>query len=191
MRSGILPRCIPYLSLFAMILSGCGKPSDLPSTSPVILGDLGITTQCPAGYLGAPQVIPLQIQDCATGVYPIELGESLSPFIFGVDCARKVITIRTLDQKLDSTWEMMPDNSFWISLTTLTWSLREGGKNRPNCNTPMDTQIWGNANCEGVQDQAELRFEMSFTAKTSLPGSCTLPKNTCTFRTAGKIKQCG
>jgi hypothetical protein len=169
---------------------GCGKPGDNSIRGADFDGAMAVLAQCPSGYMGNPQGISLSGEECPADIPSFELAQAISPMVFGVDCKRKIITIRSLDRVIDTAWELMPDNSFWVGFEGYTWKFISPNSAGTSCETKMLTDVWGRVSCPSIEsDQADIQIELSFSPKSS--AGCSFIKQPCKIRSAAKLKQCG
>jgi hypothetical protein len=226
----VLRNAVHCLAVIGMMIAtaSCGKPDSAASTlaragqgdgQVAMKGYAGFGSQCLSGYNNDPKAVKLELWDCPINVATAELAEPLTPIMFSADCNRKVITVRTLDRAVDSTFYMMPDNTFYISQDKMNAKFKTDGSGNDNCTTPVIADIWGKVDCaSGAGDKAKIRFETvmwlnktndggtstnaapSGTPATTLPPTvaplpmtgprCKLPVGKCYFHVQSSVNQC-
>jgi len=155
----VLPVGIATILFFA-----CGRPPGevtLASDSAgavEVNGVAGFGSQCPYGTFSRPNSAKLNLWDCNIGRSSVELVEPLRALIFQADCKKKLITVRTLDGKLDTTWEVMPNGSFFFSIDGGTAKFRDDGAGNANCASSMSTDVFGKIDCAN-RDKVVINFE--------------------------------
>lgn len=149
---------------------GCGKgddsalslqqPGEEGDASLPLHGYAGFGTQCRLGYNGDPKALKLEeIVACPVNLSAVELSEPLTPLMFSVDCGRKTITARTLDLSVDTTWYILPDNTFEFWQDGIKARLKSDGMGTSNCVTPVSAHIWGSVTCDPANpDKASIKF---------------------------------
>lgn len=176
-RRPISPAVFLLLLIAASAGSSCGlPPGQSPGSddgSPRLKGDLVLGTQCPYGMVAPGQPGRLSLKGCAGVLDEVELLPS-SALYFSGDCAQKTLAVRTADLRLDSLWQVLPDDSFnlWISSVPLLLG-RAGGS---ACSVGADLHISGRLNCRD-QDRMTIefdRFSLEELGKCGLPASCRL-----------------
>jgi hypothetical protein len=186
-------------------VSSCGSAipatDDAPtdSSAPVAkTGIAGFGIQCPYGYVEEPTAAPLDLSDCPGA--QITLSQALEPIILSADCRGKNLTARTSDRTVDSTFEAMPDGSFFLEMPAGYALLNNG------CKIPVVADMAGVMSCGQLTannyDQVDIAIDAVWKAAptpTPSPGSgyvvpaatpgCALPPG-CMLHTSTTIHQC-
>lgn len=199
-----------------LAFAGCGKgdkdetPEDQFQKSGINGGDdqMSVTrgfaafgTRCSAGFAADPKAIRLNLWSCPVNLPVVELAQPIQPLIFQADCARKLLTIRSQDNSVNTTWEIMPDSSFNITQEGLYAKLKSDGRGNDDCVTPISADLWGKVECEksdGTSDKAKIRFEtVMWINKTDTPvprgmvgKRCVLPSPRCYLHAFNSVDQC-
>jgi hypothetical protein len=177
---------------------GCGNNTGDSSISPdsnavtgdesekvQVMGNARLGSQCPLGTFASPQDIPIELYSCPLGLPKVELNEPLTPIVLQVDCKKKTIDVRGGIRSLNATtWEMMPDGSFYFSVDGGKAVLKDDGMGNTDCETPLTAVMWGYADCTD-RDHAKVHVEtVWWLGKTivappvSGPGSSPRPTST-------------
>jgi hypothetical protein len=182
----------------------CGKPiaanddgATVDSSAPAAkTGIAGFGIQCPYGYVEEPTAAPLDLSDCPGA--QITLSQALEPIILSADCRGKNLTARTSDRTVDSTFEAMPDGSFFLEMPAGYALLNNG------CKIPVVADMAGVMNCGALTannyDQVDISIDAVWkTAPTPAPSSgfvapaaapgCALPPG-CMLHASTTIHQC-
>lgn len=152
--------------------SSCGKPAaeeeELdPSASNSngylnVNGVAGFGSHCPQGSITPVKPVRLQLWNCPIGSGTVTLNDPIKPIYFQVDCKNRLISARTQDKSIDTTWNMMPDNSFYFTLdgkNSQTVQLRSDGNiGEANCNVALSSDYFGTVDCTDP-DAAKIHFE--------------------------------
>ena len=120
--------------------------SPLNEMKPVI-GETAFGNQCPYGSIADPRPVRLGLWDCPIDVKTLELIQPPTALIFSADCYKKTLAIRTLDRKMDTLWEVMPDGSFDLTLDGGTLLLKTDGAGHSPCLTHTIFELWGRLKC--------------------------------------------
>lgn len=152
----------------AILAQGCGsgtstqgtdEQASLPSNMKKVIGSAKFGNQCPYGSVIPPQPVPLELYDCPLNVRQVELTKPLQSFILQVDCKKKTLDIRSDDRSVVPTsWEVMPDGNFYLSMNAGTAYLAEDGAGNKNCTTPLAADLWGKIDCQD-RDKAKIRVQ--------------------------------
>jgi hypothetical protein len=195
------PAMVPYARILAVAmvagLAGCGKPA--PELSPVtgqneqmipVIGAADFGTQCPYGTLDSAVATPLQLWHCPIGLKKLQLDQSPPPLYFQADCTKKILSARTTDRSIDSSWEVMPDNSFAFTLTSVPAQIADDGAGHVGCSSPMTVNIWGKLDCTD-RDKIKISLESVWWPGkgANSSGTCSMPSS-CYFYATNQINQC-
>ena len=184
------------------VLSFCGKGDEesVPSEQMMAVnGSVPVGSQCPYGYYTDPKPLKVNGWECGEVLQSIDIIESPSALILQADCKKKLLTVRTVDSLLDSTWEIMPDGTFSLTVDSGALKIRDDGAGNPNCVTFPSTEVWGKIDC-GDADKLTINYDIiwwpgrgknpSAYRPAALTGpECKLP-STCYFHSTGQLKQC-
>lgn len=209
-------RCLswsPFTSafLFAFLLTagGCGKPDTAEESPPQydshgvpvipVYGEASFANQCPYGSSGTPAPVKLSMWGCPVKLKHMDLAESMKPLFFQADCTKKNLMIRSSDRprdRIDTSWEAMPDGSFAVSIEKASFTLQSDGMGGTNCVVPVSIDLWGKIACRD-QDHAKISVQANWTVKKPPPATaatsgvnyCSLP-DTCYIYADSVIRQC-
>ncbi|MFZ9594459.1 MAG: hypothetical protein ACO3A2_00070 [Bdellovibrionia bacterium] len=164
------------LSLALVLLGGvvlsCGRGHDaldqaldpppgsqIPGFTEVLGGKAQFGTQCPYGFSTEPASVPLELWNCPMAVSPVELTESLRPVILQVDCKKKTMDLRGVSSGAQATtWELMPDGTFFLSQEAGEAILKSDGAGHLPCRVPLKANFWGKVDCK-TRDEASIQLE--------------------------------
>lgn len=167
-------------------VSGCGKgrgeqpsaaapepdqtPAPIEASPENFKGAARFGGQCPYGTFAPTQEVPLELWNCPTGLPLVELKGPLEPLILQADCKKKTLDVRGPVRSLNATtWEVMPDGSFYFTLETGSAILKNDGAGHSNCSVPLSANFWGRIDCTD-RDKAVIRIEtVWWLAKTTQP----------------------
>jgi hypothetical protein len=164
---------IPVLTVIAVQMTACGRGDSSDGSSDdgsgiSVNGAEGFSTQCPSGTIEpVTPITNMQLYNCPIGVDTLQLTQPLEPIYLQADCQKKTITARTLDKRIESAWETMPNNSFYFTLgmgtdgqdNRLRASLAsDGSGGHSNCTTPLTVAIDGSMDCTNP-DKPIIHFE--------------------------------
>ena len=138
-------------------LGGCGSidrdaPTPPPPSPPVrskdgevpLKGSVPIGSQCPYGSIVTPQDVPLELWSCPLGLSEVELTQPLQPMILQADCKKRTLDLRgALHSLKATTWEVMPDGSFFFAVDAGPAQLKKDGAGNTNCTVPTIANVWG------------------------------------------------
>ncbi len=180
--------CLALLIL-TLLASSCGMHGGTQSArdgSPPLSGGLTIGTQCPYGMISPTQLVLPSLRGCPMEVRAIRLLET-SAIYFSGDCSKKTLAIRTQDQRLDSLWQVYPDDHFDIEAGPAWIQLEIPGQGA--CWSPSLLRAQGRLHCED-RDRMEIHMER-FDAELSGAegGTCRLPPG-CRLEARASISQC-
>jgi hypothetical protein len=213
---GLRARCaLSFLITLAFLVTiesgvGCGKPNDESQTKepeiseggmiPVV-GNASFGSQCPYGSITNPRPATVGVWDCPVGLKKVELAEPPPALILQADCKKRILTVRSADQRIDTAWEVMPDGTFSVTLDNLQLRLQSDGSGNSGCTAHLSTDLWGSLQCSD-RDKVDIKFDtiwwLSKGARPSpTPGiaradsatECRMPQ-TCYMHTSLTIKQC-
>jgi hypothetical protein len=162
------------LAAWMTLIAGCGRVYDPPAPilvpeplpAPIgftqVVGKAQFGSQCPLGFYAPPTQVPLELWTCPIGLDPVVLQEPLAPFVLQVDCKKKIMDIRGMDRSSSpSTWEIMPDGSFFFKVDGGTAKLSDDGSGHKNCSIPLFASLWGKVDCK-ARDQAVVDLETTW-----------------------------
>jgi len=170
-RSDSLSIAVMVILMFS-VWEGCGRdkiPVQAPPPPPPelvappnliqVVGKAQFGSQCALGFFAPPSQVPLELWTCPIGLDPVELVEPLSPLVLQVDCKKKIMDLRGVDRSsVATTWEMMPDGSFYFKVDGGVAKLKDDGAGHKNCSIPLHANLWGKVDCK-VRDQAVIQLE--------------------------------
>jgi len=162
-------------------------------------------SQCPLGTYSDPVEVPILLWSCPIGRDSIALKEALQPMIFQMDCKKKTLDVRGDSHSgRASTWEVMPDGSFYFTMNAGKATLQDDGSGSSNCSIPLIADMWGKVDCSD-QDKVTIRLETVWwlgkdpyragssrspvNPTTPANPECKIPKG-CYFHTITTMKQC-
>ena len=154
---------------------GCGQRDDqsaLPQGVIPVKGSAQFGSQCPYGSFVAPRAAPLELWSCPIGD-EVELTEPLQPMILQADCKKKTLDIRsgTNANSVPTTWEIMPDGTFALSIDAGVARLRNDGAGHSNCSIRLAADLWGKLDCKD-RDKVDIYVEtVWWLGKTLSPGA--------------------
>lgn len=180
---------------------GCGKPIDsLPVKTPdgatPVIGVAGFGSQCPYGFNEDPTASRLELWGCDLGLDRVELAEPLTPLYLQVDCKKKLVSVRKPNRAMDTSWELLPDGTFFVTVDGGKAQLKSDGPDRGACWTPLSVNLMGKVDCAD-RDKAVTTMESiywlgksdSASEQPVSAGQCRTPKG-CYFYTKTTVKQC-
>ncbi|MGK5089324.1 hypothetical protein WDW86_17370 [Bdellovibrionota bacterium FG-2] len=155
------------------------EPSPIDDGYRAVVGNAMLASQCPYGM--STQLVPvnLGLWDCPLEGKKIELSKPLRGMIIQADCYKKVIGIRTSDGSLDTSWEVMPDGTFFVAVDGGTIDLKADAT-REACSSPLTAEFWGKLTCAD-RDKVDitLHIDWSFQKFTGAsPSPSPLPSTT-------------
>jgi len=156
--------------LFSLILGGCSlenssapPPSDSETQSasePAVIeaaaldvhGSGAFGSQCPHGFFSQPKPISLQfITEVHPRIEAVELNENLPAFTFQIDCIKMTLDVRKEGNPTElSTWEVMPDGNFYLTVNAGFAYLKRDFNQHINCQTPIVADMWGRIDCSDI-----------------------------------------
>jgi hypothetical protein len=161
---------LPLLTRIAIILlpilavTACGSarapdadPNWLSVTSKAQFGN-----QCPDGSWVNPTPSSLHAVDCNIPLQNLGLVQPLQPLMLTADCTKKVITVRNPQPgTLDSTWEVLPDNTFDFNIEGGKLQFVDDGRGHAGCTMPTAINVFGTLNCKS-RDQITIDFQANW-----------------------------
>lgn len=180
----------------AILVQGCGSESttarpeeqtSLPSNMKKVVGSARFGNQCPYGSVIPPQPVAIELYDCPLNVPQVELTKPLQSFILQVDCKKKTLDIRSDDRSVTPTsWEVMPDGNFYLTMNAGRAYLAEDGAGNKNCSTPLMADLWGKIDCQD-RDQAKIKVQTVWWLDKTLqnPSLSPLPSPSPSFSVSG------
>lgn len=102
---------------------------------------------CPRGTYVDPSPAPVDLWSCPLNMDSLGLAQPLAPFIFQADCKKNFFTIRS-PGFFDTTWEMLPDHNFDITINGYDVQMKSDGAGHSNCWTPTSIQFKGHLDCK-------------------------------------------
>lgn len=171
------------LLILNTLIMGCGnqKSSTLSSDaetsfSPLseanileVQGSGAFGSQCPHGFFSEPRPIPLEfITDQPPTLSLIELNEHLPAFTFQIDCIKMTLDVRKEGPPPElTTWEVMPDGNFYLTIQAGTAKLKKDFQQISNCSIPLQADMWGKIDCTDL-DHPIMKIEtVWWTGKSS------------------------
>lgn len=181
-----------FISSFLFSLLSCGKPSESshssgeasgqnPGSSSVIEvpveGKIKFGNQCPYGSETEPGIGDLQLFDCPMNVSKVEFAEEIEPLFISADCNKKLITVRTRTKAVDTTWEAMPDGSFYFTLTGIPAKLKSDGVTNTPCQLSMRVDMFGKLICQdnNDRDKVDINVETVWWLDQPIAGNVPVP----------------
>jgi hypothetical protein len=183
--------------LIAIICVSCGRSDGTDSDSSsdngssqsnlAVNGVAGFGSQCPYGSVSAITPVTLAMYNGPTSLSQVNLAQDIEPLYISADCKNKIISARTADRRIDTNWYVLPDKTFFFTITGLNAELQSDGAGHSNCQTPLSVDFSGSIQCDEnnpERDQATIQFTAQmWTGKTSpdthhtpsLPAPTTLP----------------
>jgi hypothetical protein len=164
----------------------CGRPSD-GNIDPSLRNNNDYTpvdglaaygAQCPYGEVGSIKPLRLQMWNCPIGVGTLRLNQDLTPLYFQADCKNRILNIRTLDHKVDTSWYFLPDGEFDVVVDGVVANIKDDGEGSSNCNAPLAIEVSGRVNCGPVgpnEDRATIQFQSVMWAGKRLNTQGTSP----------------
>ena len=172
-------------------LASCGKKSG--DGSPPINGNGLLGNQCPYGWITEPVPVALKLWNCPANFSSMDLSEPLQPLLIQGDCKKKLLAVRTPDHKIDTSWEIMPDGSFFVTVEGGYVKLKSDGAGNSDCTSPATIDLSGTLNC---QDRDKLTIHLEAInwnlGKGKMPSgakACQLPAG-CYIGASADVKQC-
>ena len=143
------------------IPSGCGQPRREAAQDPEGVAPVGgyalFGAQCPYGSFNDPVPVRLKAIDCPLPVQQMTLAEPLKPLVFTSDCKHRTLTTRgRFRSMVDSTWAILPDNSFDFTMEFGTAHLTTDGSGNDSCEIPLMVNLWGKVDCVSENDDKAL-----------------------------------
>ena len=207
-RKSLRLHAVALLISVCFALTHCGKSlEDAAKTheddgSIPVNGSAFIYSQCPYGSLSSKVPVGIKLVDCPIPLKTAELTEPLQPLIVTADCTKKILTVRTEDRAVDTSWEIMPDGSFWFTVNGGMAKFKTDGTTPDACKTPLTLDIWGTLDCTD-RDKLVIHTQAAWTLgkETQSPGHAPMVPNTdhlrlckmpqgCNFYGTSDIKQC-
>src|SRR5262249_39045393 len=106
----------------------------------------------------------LHAVDCNIPLQNLGLVQPLQPLMLTADCGKKVITVRNpTPGELDSTWEVLPDNTFDFNVDGGKVQMIDDGRGHSGCIMPVAINVFGTLNCKN-RDQITIDFQANWTA---------------------------
>ena len=191
-----IPLSFPLSLTLAFILGGCalektpsGTPSDQEPQSSTgsplnesnafsVQGSAAFGSQCPHGFFSEPRPISLQfISPIRANLDVIELQQPLSAFTFQMDCIKMTLDVRRAGSPPESsTWEVMPDGNFYLTVNAGYAQLKGDFHQSTHCSTPLVADMWGKIDCKDI-DHPVMRIEtLWWTGKTLSPSEGPTPR---------------
>jgi hypothetical protein len=169
-RSDLISIAAMLIFMFSAF-EGCGRetlpvpaapppePVLVPSGLTKVIGKAQFGSQCPLGFYAPPSKVPLELWTCPIGLDPVELIEPLAPLVLQVDCNKKIMDLRGTERSSQaSTWEIMPDGSFYFKVDGGVAKLKNDGSGHKNCTIPLNANLWGKVDCK-VRDKAVVQLD--------------------------------
>lgn len=184
------------LILVAAFLTSCGKPMDRTpiatgeAATPVI-GVAGFGVQCPYGFNEDPVATKLELWGCDLGLERLELVEPLTPLYLQVDCKKKLVSVRKPNRAMDTSWEILPDGTFFMTVDGGAAQLKSDGPGRGSCTSPLSVNLIGKVECAD-RDKVTISMESIYwlgKKETTQPSTCKTPKG-CYLYSKTELKQC-
>ena len=174
-----------------------------------LLGETAfVGTQCQFGSLPDPLPAGLTADSCASQTGAIATSDSplspakidftrpLIPLLFQADCRSRTLIIRSTDQSIDTSWDILPNNSFDVEFEGGMLALSTDGAGP--CVSYTAIRVTGLVACD-KPDQPVISFQLEYhPGQGKVPNQtlhpaparlCQLPK-TCAFLTQAKLLQC-
>lgn len=199
--SGMRPLISAKFFFCLALLTACGKPGapppeKLPDSAIPVIGVAGFGSQCPYGFNQDPTATKLELWGCSLGLDEVELVKPLTPLYLQADCKKKLVTVRKPERAMDTSWEIMPDGTFSMTVDGGTAQLKSDGPGRGACSAPLNVNLMGKVDCAD-RDKANITLESIYwlnkDAATPQPiagvKECKTPKG-CYFYTKTTLKQC-
>ena len=174
------------------------SPAPNPETQETtVKADTKLGTQCPFGSFKDPSPIELQLWDCPIKLQEAEFTTSPESLVFQADCVKKVMTVRSVDKKIDVQVEIKPDNTFAAITEGGGTVLKSDGAGNSSCTAFMQLDIRGKIDCSD-RDHAVIDVNsfwwptlgtrpFNVDPRTITP--CKMP-STCYFHNETKLQQC-
>jgi hypothetical protein len=149
----------------------------------------------------------MKLSNCRSEAKYLQLANPLPEILFQADCAKMTLAIRTMDGKIDSFWNIMPDGSFATPVDlgrAQEMTFASDGTNRGPCVANTTLEVRGKVACTENRDRATIQLDViSFefspgsSRSTGSRGSsserplrpCQIPQG-CTLSTRAQLKQC-
>jgi hypothetical protein len=164
-----VPSLLGVAAIMALGTASCGRPDDANIDASQRSNDYkpvdGLSafgTQCPYGAVGDVKPLRLQMWSCPVGSSTIHLNEDLEPLYLQADCKSRILTVRTLDHKVDTSWYFLPDGEFDVVVDGVVAKLKSDGNGSSNCNAPLSVNLMGHVECGPAgpnQDKATIKFQ--------------------------------
>lgn len=162
---------VGFLVASIIVLSDCGRierEPPAPITIPIVpikdeevpfKGSARFGSQCPYGSYVSPQEVPLELWSCPLGLSEVELAQPLAPLVLQVDCKKRIIDVRGDPRsRQTTTWEVMPDGSFFFAFDAGMGQLKSDGSGNSNCSVPLLANMWGRLDCTD-RDRVTINLE--------------------------------
>jgi hypothetical protein len=173
MNKNLLGRILVGLTAATIVSIGavsCGRPDDADINSSMrggsdytpVDGLSAFGSQCPYGDVGGVKPLRLQMWNCPVGAGTIKLTEDIQPLYLQADCKTRILNVRSLDRRVDTSWYFLPDGEFDVVVDGVSAHLKTDGSGHDNCNAPLAINISGRVMCgpEGPnQDKATIKFQ--------------------------------
>jgi hypothetical protein len=213
-RTGYFQTLLPTsLVVLSLLLQGCGQPAESANTQDQqtsndetvhVHGTAEFANQCPFGTTSQAYPARFDLQNCSVpGLQKLELSQAMTPLVIGADCVKKTLTVRSTDRSLDSTWEVLPDNTFSINVQGNPFTFASDGAGHPDCTSPTMLRMWGKLECPANPadiDKVVIKVEALWylnqsdpsVPRTAAPSAsqCSFPTG-CFLHAIKEINQCG
>jgi len=140
-------------------------------------GAAPFASQCPYGSFSKPVAAKVNLWNCNLGIGRVDLVEALRPLVIQADCKKKLISVRSTDGKLDSLWEVMPDNTFNLTVDGGRAILKDDGSGNLNCATNLSAEMFGTLDCAD-RDRVTIKFETVWWLDRTPPPPAPVPSAT-------------
>jgi hypothetical protein len=157
---------IALFLLSVVLLTACGSARE-PDADPnwlAVTSKAQFGNQCPDGSWVDPVPARLEAVDCKIPLQKVTLTKPIDPLMLTADCTKKVITVRNpTPGNLDTTWEVLPDNTFDFNVDGGKITLADDGWGHKNCIMPAAINVFGTLNCKN-RDQITIDFQANWQA---------------------------
>ncbi|HUP56143.1 MAG TPA: hypothetical protein VM598_01735 [Bdellovibrionota bacterium] len=146
-----------------MVLAGlaaCGSARNFSDPNWLAVnGSAAFGSQCPYGSFVDPVAARVLAMDCNIPLKEAVLAKPLEPLTLSADCQKKILTVRTQQGRgIDSTWEVLPDNTFDFNVEGGFVTLADDGYGHKNCLMPVYVNIFGSLQCTD-RDRVTIDFQ--------------------------------
>ncbi len=172
-------------AIIALGTASCGRPNDASLDASQRSNDYtpvdGLAaygSQCPYGDVGDVKPLRLQMWSCPIGTNTVHLNEDIEPLYLQADCKSRILSVRNLNKKVDTSWYFLPNGDFDVIIDGVTAKLKSDGNGTDNCNAPLAINLMGHVECGPVgptQDRATIKFQSVMWAGKRLNGQGTNP----------------